>query len=320
MATNRFVYLIALLGALCFYVAASPVWFSWILLFLVLVLPLLSLLLSLPQMLSVRLEAEASERVELGERLVLQLSPFPSRWLPMPELRLRLKLQTVGDEEFEYRYLRHIPREGGTVRLESVQPGLCRCSISKVRVYDMLGLIWLPVRAPKQTQTAVLPLPEEPKPLPDLTAFRAVRLTALPQGTFSEDHDHRPYREGDNVRSIHWKLSQKTDELIVREPVAPEHLRTFVILTPAKTLQELQSELGQLRWLSNWLAERGLAHKVLFMADGTMVTKEILKQEDVTPMLAEACASTVFGENPPKLASPEADWCYRILPRQEAAS
>lgn len=317
MAANRVFYLAALLAAAGFYLAASTVWFAWVALFVLLLAPAVSFLLSLPQMRRVRIALNAPESVEQGERLLLQLSVETVAWLPLPELRLRLRIETVGDGQQEYRYLRRIPRSGGTVWLEAEQAGLLSVSADKLRVYDYLGLFRLPVRAPAATRTAVLPQPVEPKPLPDLELFRTIRLVALPQGSFSEDHDHRPYHDGDNVRSIHWKLSQKTDDLIVREPVAPVRLRSYVILEPPRTLKALQSELAQLRWLSAWLAERSLPHTALWAGTDGTHAQPIADPADVTPMLIQACAAPVFAEKTPTVSVPEADWCYRIRPAWE---
>ena len=49
-----------------------------------------------------------------------------------------------------------------------------------------------------------------------------------PQG-FSEEHELRPYREGDAINLIHWKLSSKYDEPIVREP--QELVRKDIVLS-----------------------------------------------------------------------------------------
>lgn len=45
----------------------------------------------------------------------------------------------------------------------------------------------------------------------------------------SEMFDIREYVPGDDIRSIHWKLSSKTDALILREPSNPSHYRVAVL-------------------------------------------------------------------------------------------
>ena len=62
MAINRLLYLGLLILSLVFYFA-SNVWFSWLLLILVLILPFVTLLVSLPAMLSCRLDATMADVV-----------------------------------------------------------------------------------------------------------------------------------------------------------------------------------------------------------------------------------------------------------------
>lgn len=45
----------------------------------------------------------------------------------------------------------------------------------------------------------------------------------------SEVFDMREYQDGDDVRSIHWKLSSKLDKLIVKEPGYSSHYDTIVL-------------------------------------------------------------------------------------------
>ena len=65
MASNRLLYLALLILAGAFYFA-SGVWFAWILLVLLLAAPWVSLLVSLPAMLSCRLSVGLEETVEQG--------------------------------------------------------------------------------------------------------------------------------------------------------------------------------------------------------------------------------------------------------------
>ena len=48
-------------------------------------------------------------------------------------------------------------------------------------------------------------------------------------GDPSEVFDIREYAPGDDVRTIHWKLSSKTDELIVRQPSDPSHYNVAIL-------------------------------------------------------------------------------------------
>lgn len=45
----------------------------------------------------------------------------------------------------------------------------------------------------------------------------------------SEIYDIREYVPGDDIRSIHWKLSSKTDQLILRQPSEPFHVNVVIL-------------------------------------------------------------------------------------------
>ena len=45
----------------------------------------------------------------------------------------------------------------------------------------------------------------------------------------SEIFDIREYVPGDDIRSIHWKLSSKTDTLILKEASDPSHYNVVIL-------------------------------------------------------------------------------------------
>lgn len=318
MAANRIIYFLSLTAAIGFY-AASGVWFSWALVFVLLITPVISLLVSLPQMLSLRLSLSAPRCAEQGGRALLQLSIYALKQPPIPNVRLQLCMEYQDGVEFDKRMILQVPRGGGTVWVDAELAGCLQARVRRVRVYDYLGLIGLSRRAPEPTQTSVLPAAKQPKPLPDLSVLRAITLNALPQGTFSELHDYRPYRPGDSVRSIHWKLSLKTDDYIVREPVGPVRLRCCVVVSPVGSMQALGSNLAQLRWAAEFLQSQGLPYTVLWAErDGTRLVR-VAQEGDRERMLEEACRMPLFPEAAPQLAVPAADWCLSIRPSREAA-
>lgn len=99
----------------------------------------------------------------------------------------------------------------------------------RARVYDALGLVGLPLQLPTACSIAVEPEPLEPAELPNLSQFQYRSYHPKPGGGFSEIHDLREYRPGDSLHEIHWKLSAKTDKLIVREAEEPD--RGLIVLS-----------------------------------------------------------------------------------------
>ena len=84
------------------------------------------------------------------------------------------------------------------------------------------------------------------------------------------------------MRDIHWKLSVKTDSLLVREP--QEEVRTQAVL--ALRLEgpgdDADSSLDQLRFLSPWLLEQGIPHRVLcFCGPGDVISLDVADEDSV---------------------------------------
>ena len=322
MAVNRIVYAVALAGAAVFYLF-NGAWFSSLVLLVVLALPVLSLLCSLPAMCTLRMQASGPDTVERGQKAVIHMRAVANRFFPVPDVRVRMTIQTCATGAKEVKYLSRIPQKDGVLSFPADNCGLLRLSLYKGRVYDYLGLFCLRLRLPAPMEIAVLPKAEAPEPLPDLSQFRAVRLQAKKGGGFSEFHENREYRPGDSVRDIHWKLSGKTDKLIVREAMEPVQRRLVLAVETPATLQAMNSALGQLRWLSQWLAERGYSHRVCWRDpdSGDVRFAQVTAEEQVQAMLRQVCGLRVSADarSLPDDLTLGADWLYRITPAGKEA-
>lgn len=83
----------------------------------------------------------------------------------------------------------------------------------------------------------------------------------------SETFGFRAYVPGDPVRQIHWKLSQKTDSLMVRELGLPVAEEVLLLLDTSITGKEdaadaLDEAMTVLLSLSRSLTERGITHSI----------------------------------------------------------
>lgn len=251
---RRLAYLGALLGCLVFY-GFYREWFSWFLLLTVVLLPWFSLLMSLPAMLTVKADLRCPERVRQGMpvRTALQVTGK----LPAPPISCSIRLTNALTGE---RYLGE-PGE----RVPTDHCGMITVSYPQMYVHDYLGLFR---RRLHKTQTCTLYI--EPRPIPTTKSVEpgeeGVGLwRPKPGGGFSEVHDLRLYRPGDDLRHIHWKMAAKTGKLIYREPLEPA-LRGYVLnITLTGTPEELNKKLGQLTFLSGSLLERNLSHTVRCM-------------------------------------------------------
>ena len=309
MAANRLIYLAALIAATTFYFA-STLWFSWVILVVALALPWVSLLLTLPAMLCCRLTASAPALTEQDDQASFRLRLRAPRLLPLPELQLRLTLTLPSGAE-DARYLSRLGRSEGRLTLPTAHCGQIAYRLDRGRVYDYLGLFWLPKRVAAPGPTVVLPHAQEPVPMPDVEQFLHLQLKPKPGGGYAEIHDHRPYREGDPVRSIHWKLSMKTEDLIVREPMEPVRRTLLLLVQTPNSDAARDSILGQLRFLSAWLQEHALDHTVAWMSGTAYHTAEV-KPGDPDDRVVTLCCQAPPDSAPLPEGRVQADWVYAI--------
>lgn len=259
MARRRIAYLLVLTGALAgqLFDIGYLVHFIFI---LTLCLPVVGLLVSLPAMLGCRwtlsVEPAAAAR---GEKARWRVA-VRGRWaLPLARASctLRVKNRMTGEERTTRVSLTGI--SWGTALTKAVDTNRCgmvECRLERGRVYDCLGLFALPARTTGVGSLLVCPLPEPPGllRLPERYGVPAPVLRG--RASSGEDYDLRPYQSGDNVRAIHWKMSAKRDELVVREPLdalAPTPVLTFLHFGPEK---ELERTLDRLAGYGEALLER----------------------------------------------------------------
>jgi uncharacterized protein (DUF58 family) len=90
--------------------------------------------------------------------------------------------------------------------------------VEEVFLYDYLRLIRIRKKIGRRVTVRVLPrrLPTADA-LPPFDRSGSRRPDLLEQGVMSEYGDIRQFRPGDGMKSIHWKLSTKLDELQVRK-------------------------------------------------------------------------------------------------------
>lgn len=252
MLRRWILYLAVWSGCLTFYYAYRE-WLSWIVLVAITLLPLFSLLISLPAMLLAKMQVNMPPCVTAGTPLSMVLTLHA----PMPLPRWRVRILAVHSLTGK----RWLLQPGGGFPTEHC--GALDCKISRSWIYDYLGLFRLPVKAPPAFRVILRPRPVRPDRIPDVERYLSAAWRPKPGGGFSENHELRLYRPGDNLRQIHWKLSSKTGNLVFREPMEPNGSRALLWLSLSGDADLLDKKLGQLLWLSGYLQRRGLKHDIL---------------------------------------------------------
>lgn len=312
MAVRRVIYALVLTGVLLFQITNEN-YLARFLLVLCAALPLLSLALSLPGMLGCRLTLASSppalDRGGEGRWLICVESPSA---LPLARLVLHLSEENLftGDRSRRRLTLDGVARRRPVeVLVPAPHCGLLELRADRIRVYDCLGLFVLPVPRPKSSRLLCrpVPLPAEPPVLPEGRGSRPSPDRAARLGP-GEDYDLRDYRPGDPMRSVHWKLSSKWDQLIVREraeTLVPLPLLTLDLCGPPDTLDPL---LDRLLGLSQAMLRSQQPHGVLWLdREGAPQLHVISDWKE-----QEACLLALLGA-PAPLSGPRLDGCPELL-------
>ena len=124
--------------------------------------------------------------------------------------------------------------------------GKLRLHCDSAYVCDLLGLIRRRIRLFEDVYTMIYPkqmsIELEVSKNVAGSAIDGSMLQNRKGNDSSEMYDIREYTPGDDIRAIHWKLSSKTDELILRQASNPAHYD--VALLPDFGLEQMPGELG----------------------------------------------------------------------------
>lgn len=294
-------WFLAVLLACGVYYTASGEWLSAVLLAAVAGLPWLSLLVSLPAIFRFRASPAGVDIVGMGEETELWLMGSCSA--PMPPFRGRLRLhRCFTGEESRYRGEKGFPTDhcgGFTVTVE------------KIRVCDYLGLFSFPVKAVEKKTVIVRPR-ALPVPMPpQVEQFVPKRWKPKPGGGFAENHEMRLYRPGDSLNQIHWKLSAKIGELILREPMEP--VRGLVLLTMSLrgTPEALDRKFGRLVWMGEYLLSFSVPFEIRALTAQGLLSFPVDKPTELYKAVDKLLCTGV-AESSIRDRSFDASWRYHI--------
>lgn len=248
---RRGAYLAALVGFGLWYLTFGQ-WLAWVLLLGLAALPVLSLALSLKAIRDFQVAPTGPESLAVGEKGELMI--MGSCGSPMPPFKGRIYLENLRTgERLAYR------EETGFVPMHC---GGYEITVEKARVMDYLGLFSFPVRKKQSARLLVRPGPVTAEDLPRILNQPPVSWKAS-INRLGENYELRPYRPGDSLNSVHWKLSAKTGKLTVREAMEPLHQKACLTLSLAGTPEQLDNRLGKLLWIGEKLLEANMEPVIL---------------------------------------------------------
>lgn len=228
MIKNWLIYLGTLFALLVFSAFHGYETTTWNLFLLVMFTPVASLLLSLPLMIIActgGVGAHVPSEIRQGDPAEILISSNKK-----PVIFPQLRFSVFCRNEFAHTKKRYRTTAffGSSKRpFTIINHNLsehCGCVTIELRrciVCDFTGMFCIPVRFRDNLSINVMPRIEKPRVLPTVNNTQVLGYRPKPGGGFSDNYELRPYREGDSLKNIHWKISSKYDDLIVREPSLP---------------------------------------------------------------------------------------------------
>lgn len=249
-------YALVLLCGGAFYLF-YPKYLSYYTLLLLLSLPLLSLLFALFARRRYDLSVISDHGAVIrGEDAFLRLS---ARGMMGERIKLTYRLENLlHPETGKVETITLTVGQVKTCLLPTQHCGWLKLTPLRCTLPGWLGILALPLPLPQPTMVLVLPKPSEVTKAPDLSPQLGARLQPRPGGGPGEEYELRPYRPGDPVNAIHWKLTAKQpgEEPILRETMEPVRAKLAVTYDHFGPAGELDDVLDQLQALAQHLVDK----------------------------------------------------------------
>ncbi|HEX3037459.1 MAG TPA: DUF58 domain-containing protein [Oscillospiraceae bacterium] len=178
-----------------------------------------------------------------------------------------------------------------------------------IRIYDYLGIFALPKKVNFQTDIYVLPLTVQINTEIDSRTNYNVESNTYSKVKSGDDPSEifeiREFREGDRLRSIHWKLSSRLDKLMVKEfslPLDNSILVLFDLLTAPLAL--IDTEIETVVSISRFLLNSQICHTIEWYDSSNSQFEEtnVEESDGLSALLNHVLSSSAYSDHPYALA------------------
>jgi len=269
---NRVLYAVLLLALLLFNLYLNNV-YSLLLFLTAVAVPLFSILFSRLSRDSVSVRLQAPDLTEEDQPALFVAELHNESVFPAAVVRGLLVVQNGLTGSSVSRKIRAsvAGKASRTIRfrVEDAEVGKLFATVSDLRTQDLFGLVSYPVSHIAAAELLVPP-PDVPAEVLMMeakeTTGESVRYSENEKGNdVSELYDVREYLPGDDVRAIHWKLSAKQEEPILREFSMPLNYSVILLVELAEASADaLQSCVAYASALSKGLLEAGVLHTMMW--------------------------------------------------------
>ncbi|MDY5987399.1 MAG: DUF58 domain-containing protein [Lachnoclostridium sp.] len=223
-------------------------------------------------------------------------------WMPVPEIRVKLSVEDrFAKKTTQLTGSAMLDSRGEAVlgfRITSAYCGAIAFHLEEVEVRDYLGIFSSRMELTGQTQEiSVIPGRAEEIRFPGVGQQTFAGEEARDSGSRagddpSEIYDIRAFRQGDTIHRIHWNMSAKMDELLVRDLGEQEEQMTVLLLDLRSrgnfSRNDWEIFLEHVAAMSGKLLEEACGHYVVWLdaASGELIRMQVEQEEEYRVMLA----------------------------------
>ena len=233
---QRIIWAICLFGIFAF-LFFSGNRFALILLLLFAIVPIVLTVVNQFVARNVCLSLEVPQIVDKNRYLTCYLKAKNAKRLPLSPIVCRIRCENIltGEKAFSEIMFPLGAKKECTIpfSMKSIYCGCVFISVDFIKIYDGFGLFAYKAQCDTKAELSVLPTTFAPHitvlshMAKDVEAdeYSQEKAGCDPSETFAI----REYRPGDSLQRIHWKLSNKFDELLIKEPGLPV-LHSYLVL------------------------------------------------------------------------------------------
>lgn len=254
---------------------------SWFLFVLVCSLPLISLCFFFLAKRKFTIKLSANPRYHKEEQGKLQLYAKTDCIVPLACAMVEYTITNHFYQESEKGILRLAADKTFSeidLPYSLTQCGKVEVTIDHVEVYDFLGLFHMKKKIQGSISTIIFP--------PNGSWHETVFLGG-PQGEEGEalqksngqngdSFDVHSYRPGDSLHRVHWKLSAKMDDIMVREFAQPKAKTATIYFEFYGSKADCEEILGNVYQFSTYLLDQSCIHEIILVGN-----EKILLQKNI---------------------------------------
>lgn len=202
--------------------------------------------------------------------------------LPMPFAEVHVNVDGKKSSDLFTCSLKGREKRSETLYIRAERAGLCRIEIGKVIYYDFLHIFGGTNKVAEAISVFILPC-IYPVAMEIRSAFRYFGDDSELYYEDGEGNDPseileiREYRAGDRLQKIHWKLSQRTDTLMVKEYSEPIG---FAVVFLLDTSRFYEAYLETFMSICMEMCYQKCLHYICFMDDGGVLTRKPITREE----------------------------------------